>query len=242
MRPFTGGHYRLSAITTGTPELLPILPGGEIHFGPGRFRHPFAAFDSYLRNAAHNPATIYHEFGHHICRHTADLRINAERRPDRQRNGKPGVEEGICDYVAASLLGSGRPYGWFRSSRGERRDPEHAQRRVVEADDDEHALGAVWAGGFWRCRQAVLEHGWLSTPKDHDRVVIAALLAIGRVGMRPDGRARRRRAEERCAPSTVMAAYLEALEEAAGPSASSRAARIFEATGMRLLSSEGFAC
>src|SRR5204863_2291405 len=94
LRPLSGGHYRLSARTTGVPEPIPVSPSGEIHLGPCRYRKPFAGWVSYLRNAAHNPAIVYHEFGHHLCRHTADFRLNAERRPRNQRNGKVGVEEG----------------------------------------------------------------------------------------------------------------------------------------------------
>ena len=60
----------------------------------------------------------------------------------RQRNGKTGPEEGICDYFAASLLGTGRPYGWYRPARGRRRDPdaerpgmpEDELRRYIEVD------------------------------------------------------------------------------------------------------------
>src|SRR5262249_26784208 len=93
MRPLMGGHYRVSTRTTAVPEHVRVAATGEVHLGPGWSRRPFAGHAGYLRNAAHNPATICHEYGHHLCRHTADFRLNTERRPNRQRNGKTGIEE-----------------------------------------------------------------------------------------------------------------------------------------------------
>jgi hypothetical protein len=217
---------------------MPVLPSGEIHFGPGRFRHPFAGNPSYLRNAAHNPATIYHEYAHHVCRHTADLRINAERPPDAQRNGKPAPEEGFCDYFAAALLGSGRPYGWFRVARGERRDPEVALRRADEAGADPHAIGAVWASALWRCRSELFENGLIVSPRDYDRAAVGTLLQLGRVGARPDRRRRRVREAERCSAEVIVSVYLQTVRESAGARAASCAARVFEAAQLVELSED----
>jgi len=214
LRPLSAGHYRLSTRTTGVPELRRVSPTGEIHLGPSRYRKPFAGHTSYLRNAAHNPAIIYHEWGHHLCRHTADFRCNADRRPRKQRNGKPGVEEGICDYFAAALLGSGRPYGWYRADRGRRRDLDRLRPAVREFGDP-HAIGAAWAAALWRCRETLVDNGLLETGADHDRVLIGALLRIGEVGTGPRN-ARRQRSAERTDPTTVVTSYLDALADAAG--------------------------
>jgi hypothetical protein len=200
MRPLAGGHYRLSQRTTGVPEPLPVVPTGEVHLGPGRLSQQFAGQDGYLRSAAHNPATIYHELGHHLCRHTADFRLNAERAPAEQRNGKIGADEGVCDYLTASFLGTGRPYGWYRAERGERRDPDAWRELDVAPEDaheairedaheyiherehgDVHDVGARWAALWWRCRRRLLDGG-MASGADHDRVVVAALLAVGQVG------------------------------------------------------------
>jgi hypothetical protein len=200
MRPLAGGHYRLSQRTTGVPEPFPVVPTGEVHLGPGRLSQRFAGQDGYLRSAAHNPATIYHELGHHLCRHTADFRLNAERAPAEQRNGKIGADEGVCDYLTASFLGTGRPYGWYRAERGERRDPDAWRELDVVPEDahggihereheDVHDLGARWAALWWRCRRRLLAGG-LASGVDHDRVVVAALLAVGQVGRRGGHRAR----------------------------------------------------
>jgi hypothetical protein len=223
MYPFQGGHYRLSTLTTGIPEPIPVRPSGEIHLGPGIRRAPFAGATHYLRNAAHNPATIYHEYGHHLCRHTADFRLNAERAPERQRNGKTGLEEGICDYLTAALLGTGRPYGWYRPSRGAWRDPA-AVRPLTAVEEDPHAVGAVWASAFWGVREALLERALLAGPRDYDRILLRMLLDLGAVAARSrDRRRRSERAAERSAPATILTVYLEALRDAAGVNAAALA-------------------
>lgn len=216
MRPFSGGHYRLSQRTTGVPEPEPVAATGEVHLGPGRLRQSFAGQDDYLRAAAHNPATIYHEYGHHLCRHTADFRANSLRRPDEQRNGKPGVEEGICDYFAASFLGTGRPYGWYRARRGERRDPEQWQEVDDDAFGDAHLQGARWAAMWWQCRQ-LLVRAELMAPRDHDRVLVATLLGVG--GPAAGRSPRREISALRTSTSTVVEAYMTALRAASGAAA-----------------------
>jgi hypothetical protein len=231
LRPLSGGHYRLSRRTTGVPEPYAVSPSGEIHLGPSRYRKPFAGVTSYLRNAAHNPAIIYHEFGHHLCRHTADFRCNADRRPHAQRNGKPGVEEGICDYFAAALLGSGRPYGWYRADRGRRRDV-HQLRAAVPGHGDAHAVGAAWASALWHCRESLVDNGLLRSRVDHDRVLIGTLLRIGEVGRGGKRRARVQRAAQRMDPSTVLASYADALTETAGAPAARYAEGVFDEAGL----------
>jgi hypothetical protein len=233
LRPMSGGHYRLSTRTTVVPEPGPISPTGEIHLGPSRYRKPFAGWPAYLRNAAHNPAIVYHEFGHHVCRHTADFRCNAERAPYKQRNGKPGVEEGICDYLAASLLGSGRPYGWYRADRGSRRDVEEL-RHAVDADDgaDAHAVGAAWAAAFWQCRVSLLEAEVIGSPEDHDRALVQALLGVGETGRQANVKGRRRCEVRKCEPATLVGRYLDALADAAGARGAGIAEALFERVGL----------
>jgi hypothetical protein len=236
--PFSGGHYRLSQITSGVPEPFPVAPTGEMHLGPGRRRHPFAGSSSYLANAAHNPATIYHEYGHHLCRHTADFRLNAERAPSAQRNGKTAVEEGVCDYLAASMLGTGQPYGWFRPALGARRDPEWQGAWHDGCAADVHAAGAVWAAALWRLRGTLVQEGALASPRDHDRAVVAALLQVGATAVRTSGgratggRRRRERRAVRSSPSTMIDAYLGAIRAAGGAGAADRARRSLHALGL----------
>ena len=233
LRPMSGGHYRLSTRTTGVPELWPVEPDGEVHLGPRRYRKPFAGWMAYLGNAAHNPAIVYHELGHHLCRHTADFRLNAERNPTSQRNGKTGIEEGVCDYFAAVLLGSGRPYGWYRAERGHKRDPE-LPRHASEHHDrsDPHAVGATWAAAWWRSRRELVTQGHLRSALDHDRTLARALLAVGEVGRGGKHRTRPQREERRSSANTMLSAYLDAVREAAGSSGAGAAAAIMEQHGL----------
>lgn len=233
LRPLSGGHYRLSTRTSGVPEPVRVAPSGEVHLGPSRYRKPFAGSAAYLRNAAHNPAIIAHEFGHHLCRHTADFRLNAERAGDKQRNGKTGIEEGVSDYFAAALLGSGRPYGWYRADRGRRRDPEllrHTSSR--EHGDGAHGVGAIWAAAWWRCRLDVSAAGCLRSEVDHDRVLLRALLAVGEIGRGGKRSTRAQREAVRSSPETMRSAYLSSLRDEAGARASDRAAAILAAYGL----------
>jgi hypothetical protein len=233
LHPLQGGHYRVSTRTTGVPEPLPVRPTGEVHLGPGRYRGPFAGEPSYLRNASHNLATIYHEYGHHLCRHTADFRLNAERLPEGQRNGKTGPEEGVCDYFAASLLGTGHPYGWYRPQRGELRDPAAHRPPPAGGEADAHALGARWSTVFWRTRERLLERACIESPRDHDLALVRALLRIGTTATPPADRGRRReRAAKRAAPETAASAYLEALETEIGAHAADVAARLLAESGL----------
>ena len=233
LRPLSGGHYRLSTRTSGVPEPLPVSPAGEVHLGPSRYRKPFAGSAAYLRNAAHNPAIVYHEFGHHLCRHTADFRLNAERAGDKQRNGKTGIEEGVSDYFAAALLGSGRPYGWYRADRGRRRDPElHRHASFPDDGGDAHGIGAIWASAWWRCRLDVVAAGLLRSEAAHDRVMMQSLVAVGEVGRGGKRSTRARRESTRSSAETMRAAYLWALRSEAGAGAADLGASILAAYGL----------
>jgi hypothetical protein len=182
---------------------------------------------------------VFHEVGHHLCRHTADFRCNAERPPALQRNGKPGIEEGISDYFAAVLLGSGRPYGWYRADRGRRRDME-TTRLATLAVDDAHSTGAVWAAAFWRCRALLIQASAIPSARAHDRALVAALLHIGRIGNGEARKRRKRREARRCDPSTMLTSYLNALSEAGGARAVDLARGVFDRAALRTsLSSVG---
>lgn len=233
-RPFQGAHYRLSQRTSAVPELEPISATGEIHLGPGwRFRHLHGA-DRYLVAAAHNPATIAHEVGHHLCRHTADFRLNAERKPHEQRNGKTPIEEALCDYFAAALLGTGRPYAWVSQGMGRRRDVAYDRHREDVGDDaDAHAAGTPWAAAWWRGRVELAAAGLLPDERAHDRALVGALLAVRAVAGRPgDRRKRGERAQQRSSPATMISAYLDALFAAAGAPARDAGARALAQAGL----------
>ena len=80
--PFQGGHYRVPAHKCSVAEHEPLSPDGELHLGPGwlLLEHgalPEAAGAPYRATASHNAGIIYHEYAHHIARHTADFAANA---------------------------------------------------------------------------------------------------------------------------------------------------------------------
>jgi hypothetical protein len=190
--PFQGAHYRLSGRATAIPERRAVSADGEIHFGPGFELVDYgalveAAGDRYRANASHNPGIIYHEYGHHVTRHTADLRANDLRPPDRQDNRKTALDEGTADYFAATMLDT--PHIWAFHHR---HDPESVHPRSLVstrtmADFDSgpganpHTNGTIWAAALWDLRQLLARGGALEA-RETDRLVLAALLLLGRVG------------------------------------------------------------
>src|SRR5947209_10226038 len=102
---WAGGHYRLPADAySALSERHAVTPTGEIHLGYGGSYLLFGG-RRYFDAPSHNPGIVLHELGHHICRHTADFRLNYRRPAMRQANRKIPLDEGTSDYVAATLLG-----------------------------------------------------------------------------------------------------------------------------------------
>lgn len=190
--PFQGGHYRLSGRATAIPEHGAVSPDGEIHFGPG-FELAYhgalveAAGDRYRANASHNPGIIYHEYGHHVTRHTADLRGNDLRPPDRQDNKKAAIDEGTADYFAATMLDTPHIWAFHHRHDAESVHPRSlvSARTMADFDAspgaDPHANGTIWGAALWDLRQALARAGALP-PRETDRLVLAALLLVGRIG------------------------------------------------------------
>ncbi|GAA2502328.1 hypothetical protein [Terrabacter carboxydivorans] len=156
-----GGHYRLPAAQySELIEPRDVASAGEVHLGAGRRYLPIGA-GRYFAAPSHNAAIIYHELGHHVCRHTADFRGNRHRDPAAQTNLRTGIEEGTCDYLAAVLLGTPDIYGWHR---GDRSDADPRRRRLDTVttmaafrggrDVDPHLDGTVWATALWSARLA----------------------------------------------------------------------------------------
>jgi hypothetical protein len=190
--PFQGGHYRLPAGKYTVVEHERVCPDGEIHLGPGwmLLEHGAlveAAGGRYRANASHNASIIYHEYGHHIARHTADFAANARRRPDRQRNRKSAIEEGTCDYWVATLLEAPHIWAWHR-----RHDDQFPHRRHLASAKtmrdydprpgaDPHANGTIWGAALWDLRTRLSPaHGALAT----DLLVVGMLLLLGCLPLR----------------------------------------------------------
>jgi len=179
-----GAHYRLPADSYATlPEHTSPLPTGEIHLGRGG-RFVWYGEGRYFHAPAHNPAIICHELGHHVCRHTADFRLNQRRPPHAQANRKVPLDEGTSDYLAAVLVRSPDIYGWHRGAV----PSSHQARRRLDvpwtmsafrggAGHDPHIDGTVWAAALWSTRRCLMDRG---VPGEaFDRLVLQALVRIG---------------------------------------------------------------
>jgi hypothetical protein len=182
-----GGHYRLPAESYSTlPEEEPPAPTGEIHLGVGGRLVPLNGH-AYLHTASHDPAIVYHEFGHHVTNHTADLRCNGRRRPHAQTNRKIPLDEGTSDYIAAILMGTPDIYGWHRagvpsySARRRRLDAPRTMAHFVGGHrSDPHADGTIWSAALWAARCELERQGVV--PERFDTVVLRSLERVGRDG------------------------------------------------------------
>ena len=188
---FQGGHYRLPSRKYDVCERTPISSNGEIHLGPGRqlLEHGAlveAAGGPYRANASHNAGIIYHEYGHHISRHTADFRANALRPSDRQSNRKTAMDEGTSDYWTATMLATPHIWAWHR-----RHDAQQVHVRSLISSKtmadydwrpgaDAHANGTIWAAALWNLRTRLSRVG-PDGVRLTDLLVLKALLLMGRL-------------------------------------------------------------
>jgi hypothetical protein len=186
--PFQGGHYRLPAAHYDLHEHEPLSPDGEIHLGPGRNLLQYGALvetagGPYRANASHNAGILYHEYGHHLTRHTADFQANALRPPARQNNRKVAIDEGTCDYLAATMMGTPHIWVWHLRHDDEVIHPRSLSSSKTMADYDSsakadaHANGTIWAAALWDLRTQLSrteEDGVRRT----DRLVVLALLLL----------------------------------------------------------------
>src|SRR5262249_52766370 len=186
-RPFKGGHYRLPARTFLVPEDETVSPDGEIHLGPGwrLARHGALAEvrGRYRANASHNAGIIYHEYGHHISRHTADFTANRSCLPDHQHNRKTGLDEAVSDYWAAAMLGTPHIWSWHH------RHDEHvvhvrslaSRMTMADLDDsrsaDPHSNGTVFAAALWHLRQEFVAQ--TEPVRKADLLVLRMLIVLG---------------------------------------------------------------
>lgn len=187
--PFQGGHYRLPGGCHQLAEPGPLSVDGEIHLGPGwRLLEHGALVElwghRYRACASHNPGILYHEYGHHLTRHTADFQNNRARPPERQRNRKAAIDEGTCDYFAA--VGLGTPHVWICHQRHDDvsvHPRSLVSRRTLSDFDpspraDAHANGTIWGAALYAVR-AELEADATGGGRLMDLLVVDALCRIG---------------------------------------------------------------
>ncbi|HZS20559.1 MAG TPA: hypothetical protein VFA63_06175, partial [Pseudonocardiaceae bacterium] len=121
----------------------------------------------------------YHEIGHHVCRHTADFRLNGLRPLSAQTNKKIALDEGTCDLLTASLLNSPDIYGWHRASlpmwdrRRRALGPQWTMAGFQGGATDPHADGTIWASACWSAREQVVAAGYSSDR--FDRMLLRGL-------------------------------------------------------------------
>ena len=199
--PFQGGHYRLPSHHFDIPECEPISSDGEIHLGPGRqlLEHGAlveAAGGRYRANASHNAGILYHEYGHHITRYTADFQANAWRQPDRQNNRKTAMDEGTCDYWTATMLGTPHIWAWHRHHDAQEVHPRSliSSRTMDEYDSgpgaDPHTNGTIWGAALWdlRTQLAICEFDGVRLV---DLLILKTLLLLGQLNYEQEGALRR---------------------------------------------------
>ena len=188
--PFQGGHYRLPSKRNSITEHDPVAECGEIHFGPGRKLLDGGALvelegSPYRANASHNAGIVYHEYGHHITRHTADFMVNRQRKPHRQNNVKAAIDEGLCDYWTAAMLETPHIWALHKRHDSEHRHPRSlASRKTMDdfdpaAEADPHTNGTIWAAALWDLRCAMRDRAEAGT-RMTDLLVMKALILIGK--------------------------------------------------------------
>jgi hypothetical protein len=148
-----------------------------------------AAGGRYRANASHNAGIIYHEYGHHITRHTGDFRANNLFPSNRQDNRKTAMDEGTCDYWAATVLGT--PHIWILHRRHDNHQVHvrslTSGKTIKDYDTgpraDVHANGTIWGAALWDLRghfAATQPDGIRKT----DLLVLKALLLMGKLTLR----------------------------------------------------------
>lgn len=183
-RRWSGGHYRLPGKGAwADPDAA--SPAGEVHLGGGAGFVATSDTDRYFRAPAHNSAIVCHEIGHHVCRHTADFRLNRLRPSGQQTNKKTALDEGTADVITAILLGTPDIYGWHRHSvpkadqRRRALDPRWTMAHFQGGPhSDPHADGTVWASACWSARRRIAETG--ADPTRFDRLLLGGLELAGR--------------------------------------------------------------
>jgi hypothetical protein len=217
---FQGGHYRLPSKHYEIPEFQPLSKNGEVHLGPGRqLLHYGALFEvaggRYRSNASHNAGIIYHEYGHHVTRHTADLRANRLRPDDKQSNRKSALDEGFADYLAASMMGTPHIWAWHHRHDTEYVHPRSLTSKVTMSDFDHnpgadaHHNGTIWAAALWDMREQ-LRSRETNGAQTADLLVLRSLTILGRLDGDPGKQKLRKICRVRESYSAALAALLEA--------------------------------
>ena len=136
----------------------------------------------YRANASHNAGILYHEYGHHITRHSADFRGNTFRPRDNQDNRKSPIDEGTCDYWAAVMLDTPHIWAWHQTHN----HPRNLASKKTMADFDHdrsadpHRNGTIWGASLWDLRTTLAVRDADGARKT-DLLLLQALFYIGQM-------------------------------------------------------------
>lgn len=110
---------------------------GEVRLGGGAGFLFMPGGDRYCVALSRNLVVICHEVGHHVCQHTADLRLNRLRPAGEQTNKKIALDGGTSGLLSA--IGLNRPdiCRWHRVA-------------MPTWDPRRRALGPQWIMGHFR--------------------------------------------------------------------------------------------
>lgn len=239
--PFQGGHYRLPSLGGSLKEGPEVSPEGEIHLGPGwRLQTHGTLAESagraYRANASHNAGILYHEYGHHINRHTADFRANRLLPKEQQDNRKTALDEGTADYWAASMLGSPHIWAWHHRHEAGLVHPRSltsaktmADYRQHGAEADAHENGTIWASALWDLRGQ-----WEEGLRSMDLLVLQALLLLGQAPVQGEATSVESLRRARKKFPAGLAALLEADRRRHAGRHEAQILSVFAARGIRL--------
>jgi poly-gamma-glutamate capsule biosynthesis protein CapA/YwtB (metallophosphatase superfamily) len=108
------------------------------------------------------------------------------RPPDNQNNRKTAMEEGTCDYWAATMLGTPHIWAWHHRHDEQVVHPRSlaSQKTMSDFDHDKkadpHLNGTIWGAGLWDLRTQFLAQS-PDGARQTDRLLLQALLFIGRM-------------------------------------------------------------
>jgi hypothetical protein len=116
---------------------------------------------------------------YHVCRHTADFRLNRLRPAHAQTNKKIPLDEGSADLLTAIMCDTPDIYGWHRAAipvsdrRRRALGPRATMASFLGGGRDPHADGTIWASACWSARQRVAAGGHNRTR--FDRMLLRGL-------------------------------------------------------------------
>ncbi|MER8957121.1 CapA family protein [Mesorhizobium sp. M0833] len=209
--PVKGAKYRYPARMENLDRFsIPVC--GELLFGPGLSVTtegwlPRISGGAYLCGPSHNASFIYQAFALHVLRHTADIQADRLHAPCTSFSRPGALEYALSTYLAASMLSTPHIWCWHL-----RHDAEFVPSDTLANDShlDDAAMPAaealvarVMAGAMWDLHKA-----FPGDERTCTSLVIAALLAMGRLSDSPYAPSRARTRAIRSSPENFASCLL----------------------------------